>query len=617
MAWAGWRSAHLEKRLKRSKVQKAVKVWKNSFVGKSHRSWCLMVAEKKRKGSLAAKCIGRFKYGAEARAWARWFEMRYERKRMRKAVSKAANMWKNSFLARSWRTWYRNSLMLCRLRMLTRRVLLRWKNKVLGEAFNKWHHELVRTRKARRASMMWTNHLNTRAFRKWETFVRDRQHVRLVAQRALGRWVHRLLARCWDCWYDEHVKLARLESLSARTRRTLYRWVNTVLSKAFDKWWEELVRTRKLKKSFKFWVNHAKGMVWRTWCLRVKQGKHLKGVLTKALRRWRNRCLSQAWQKWWKEVRRKRIVRRTIASFTRKSLCKALRTWCEEPVAGAEDVCSCTRGVCPLCDRNFKEWDDAWDQAMDEHERIERELLVTAQPGGIDQGGFVGLQVTESPPHHVQAVDDLVDENFIRHDAPGYTNPPINVGDRILHVDGMHVENVSLGMLQSMLKGPMHSTVRLSFARADSGDRYTVLALRHGFRTFEQQRTASSHIDGGYGYQPLSSLLKESLYNTSRSSLDLYSSHHTSSEYSLLYNSRLSGADDMQGRSTPVSNPALDVTRDITGMVSSPTVGYSAPSSLEKELKDYPMHDACALSSAVPQGGVVASNKAPTTRLST
>ena len=144
---------------------------------------------------------------------------------------------------------------------------------------------------------------------------------------------------------------------------------------------------------------------------------------------------------------------------------------------GKEEQCSCATGVCQVCGIFFSaaQWDnDGWEQAMGDHEQIERELAVK------EEGGFVGLQVTEVQPHFVKQVNDLVDRNFVRHDQPGYRNPKIVPGDRILQVDGRDAEHVTLDTLHSMLKGPLHSTVLLSLARADTGEPYAVEALRHG-----------------------------------------------------------------------------------------------------------------------------------------
>ena len=384
----------------------------------------------------------------------------------------------------------------------------------------------------------------------------DVRRLRALAGRAIARWKNRLLSQGWETWYEEHMRLVRLTNLKAKT---LQRWLNMVLSKAFTKWFEELIRARKARKAVKMWRNHALGRAWRTWQFMVLDMKRLRGLVSKALRRWKNRALSQAWQswhdehircvrlrelkarvlmrwqkrtmtkayqKWWSELCRSRIARRTAANFMRKTLCKAWRTWEGNVNFGKDEQCSCATGVCPVCGIFFSaaKWDnDGWEQAMGDHEQIERELAVK------EEGGFVGLQVTEVPPHFVKQVNDLVDRNFVRHDQPGYRNPKIVPGDRILQVDGRDAEHVTLDTLHSMLKGPLHSTVLLSLARADTGEPYAVEALRHGKHSFDGP--------GGAFEREASQVLKDAI---SQRSASLYSSQGSDYGHRDLYASQRS-----------------------------------------------------------------------------
>ena len=63
---------------------------------------------------------------------------------------------------------------------------------------------------------------------------------------------------------------------------------------------------------------------------------------------------------------------------------------------------------------------------------------------------FAGLEVTEQPPHAVVAIDDLVDNRFVQQGDPGYSNPIVHVGDRILAVDGRPAEHVSVPELHGI-----------------------------------------------------------------------------------------------------------------------------------------------------------------------
>jgi hypothetical protein len=179
--------------------------------------------------------------------------------------------------------------------------------------------------------------------------------------------------------------------------------------------------------------------------------------------------------------------------------------------------------VCPVCGIFFSApqqyVDDSWEQAMNDHEQIEKELVVK------EEGGFVGLQVTEVPPHFVKQVNDLVDRNFVRHDQPGYRNQKIVPGDRILQVNGRDAEHATLDALQKMLKGPLHSTVLLSLARADTGERYTVEALRHGKYSFDGPSGTSQSMKDALSQR------SGSIYSSQRSEYpaasDLYSSQRS------------------------------------------------------------------------------------------
>jgi hypothetical protein len=374
--------------------------------------------------------------------------------------------------------------------------------------------------------------------------------------------------------------------------KTLQRWLNMVLLTAFTKWFEELVRACKAGKAVKMWRNHALGRAWRPWQFMVMDLKRLGGLMSKALRRWKNRALTQAWQswydehikcvklmelksrvlmrwqkrtmtkayqKWWSELRWSRIARRTVVNFMRKTLCKAWRTW--ECNVAPGNVAPGKDGVCPVCGRKDEDNDGSCEEAMHEHEQIEKEfdrsekLLANVDPqqtpdakpvAVTEEGGFVGLQVTELPPHVVKQVDDLVDRNFLRQDQPGYHNPKILPGDRILQVDGRDAEHATLDALQKMLKGPLHSTVLLYLARADTGERYTVEALRHGKYSFDGPSSSASL----YSSQRSSGSLPSDLFTMALrrhgngpGGASLYSSQRSSgSTPSDLYSSQRNGA---------------------------------------------------------------------------
>ena len=65
-----------------------------------------------------------------------------------------------------------------------------------------------------------------------------------------------------------------------------------------------------------------------------------------------------------------------------------------------------------------------------------------------------------------------------------------------LQVDGSDAEYVPLAALHAMLRGTLHSTVNLKLARANTGEEYTVVALRHGFKTFVDPKPSGRASSG-------------------------------------------------------------------------------------------------------------------------
>jgi hypothetical protein len=63
---------------------------------------------------------------------------------------------------------------------------------------------------------------------------------------------------------------------------------------------------------------------------------------------------------------------------------------------------------------------------------------------------FLGLEVTMQPPHAVVAIDDLVDPHLVSQGEPGYSNPVVGVGDRILAVGGRPAEHIPVQELHGL-----------------------------------------------------------------------------------------------------------------------------------------------------------------------
>ena len=146
-----------------------------------------------------------------------------------------------------------------------------------------------------------------------------------------------------------------------------------------------------------------------------------------------------------------------------------------------------------------------------------------------------------------------VDMNFVRHDQPGYNNPRIAPGDRILQVDGKNAEHVHLEALHKMLKGPLHSIVTLVLVRAESGEKYSVSAIRHGFRAFD-----NGSLEQGATKQLPGEAHAESLYNSRQGANDIYVSQRSDSDFLNLYGSQRSAPriSPRVGTEVVLSNPA-------------------------------------------------------------
>ena len=115
-----------------------------------------------------------------------------------------------------------------------------------------------------------------------------------------------------------------------------------------------------------------------------------------------------------------------------------------------------------------------------------KQQLRAATPGAAEEPGYIGLEITKTPPHAVVAVNDIVDENRVRQDCPGYGNPRVRPGDRLLAIDSAKCERVSVQCIHNLLRGAAGSIVELTLARSQGGSVYNVRALRHGIHEFSK-----------------------------------------------------------------------------------------------------------------------------------
>ena len=95
--------------------------------------------------------------------------------------------------------------------------------------------------------------------------------------------------------------------------------------------------------------------------------------------------------------------------------------------------------------------------------------------GGLP--GSVGLVVTRDPPHRVLEVADLLDANGVMQGEPGYSNPMLQAGDRLVAIDGIQVEMMPIANVHALLRGAIGTKLQLDVARGSQP--FSIVALRH------------------------------------------------------------------------------------------------------------------------------------------
>ena len=96
--------------------------------------------------------------------------------------------------------------------------------------------------------------------------------------------------------------------------------------------------------------------------------------------------------------------------------------------------------------------------------------------------GYIGLQLANDK--HVIAVKDLMDRNNRLQGEAGYTNPPVQPGDALTHINGASVTGLPLDEIHRLLRGPRGSPVDLTFT--NTSQVFLVSAVRHAPHEFER-----------------------------------------------------------------------------------------------------------------------------------
>ena len=251
-----------------------------------------------------------------------------------------------------------------------------------------------------------------------------------------------------------------------------------------------MMRARLLTLAWRLFVDHA--------ALSSKQ----RGTLNKAVARWQRLIQMRAWEEWCAALEERRESLHFEARFVAQQAsagscanCKTLSSECERLRQQVEDI--------EIYLASLEDEMGSCESLAHSHVVAHATPAATPckAPTGSAVGGYVGLIVSDSPPHKVVGVQDLVDVHFVRHDEAHYANLHIAPGDRIISVDGKHAEDVSVDVLHSMLAGPLHSAVNITLARPHTGQKYSVVVLRHSYGAFARHGgKQSEHVmeHGGY-----------------------------------------------------------------------------------------------------------------------
>ena len=243
-------------------------------------------------------------------------------------------------------------------------------------------------------------------------------------------------------------------------------------------------------------------LVWRLLVDHAALSSKQRGILNKVVARWQRLLQMCAWEEWCAALEERReslhFEARLVAqqaSAGSCANCKTLSSECERLREQVEDI--------EIYLASLEDEMGSCESLAHSHVVAHATPAATPYkaPTGGAVGGYVGLIVSDSPPHKVVGVQDLVDVHFVRHDEAHYANPHIAPGDRIISVDGKHAEDVSVDVLHSMLAGPLHSAVNITLARPHTGQKYSVVVLRHSYGAFDRHgRKQSEHVmeQGGH-----------------------------------------------------------------------------------------------------------------------
>ena len=125
-----------------------------------------------------------------------------------------------------------------------------------------------------------------------------------------------------------------------------------------------------------------------------------------------------------------------------------------------------------------------------------------ATPRNPENFAFIGITLASERPYRVISAEDLVDEVHLKQGQRGYSNPEVQQGDELLHIDGYNVHELEPSELHKILKGPLGSVAVMIFHADLSGKQFVVRAVRHKAHNLEGQgsswfqRAPSENLEG-------------------------------------------------------------------------------------------------------------------------
>ncbi|MGB1603755.1 MAG: hypothetical protein ACPIOQ_64085, partial [Promethearchaeia archaeon] len=217
-------------------------------------------------------------------------------------------------------------------------------------------------------------------------------------------------------------------------------------------------------------------LVWRLLVDHAALSSKQRGILNKVVARWQRLLQMRAWEEWCAALEERRESRRFEARLVAQQAsagscanCKTLSSECERLREQVEDI--------EIYLASLEDEMGSCESLAHSHVVAHATPAATPYkaPTGGAVGGYVGLIVSDSPPHKVVGVQDLVDVHFVRHDEAHYANSHIASGDR--------------------------SAVNITLARPHTGQKYSVVVLRHSYGAFDRHGgKESEHVmeHGGY-----------------------------------------------------------------------------------------------------------------------